>query len=40
VLSGKAHLARVGKVISAYLPVYFVWAIIVSFLFPFLFGFK
>ncbi|EMR03320.1 hypothetical protein ADICEAN_01574 [Cesiribacter andamanensis AMV16] len=30
---------EVGKVIAFYLPAYFVWAIIVTFLFPFLFGF-
>ena len=39
-LSRKAEIIGVGKAISAYLPVYFVWATIVTFLFPFLFGFK
>jgi hypothetical protein len=40
VLSKKAILSRVGEVISIYLPVYFLWVTIVTFLFPFLFGFK
>jgi hypothetical protein len=30
----------VGKVITSYLPVYFIWTIIVSFIFPLIFGFK
>jgi hypothetical protein len=30
----------VGKAIASYLPLYFVWTIIVTFLFPFLFGYK
>jgi len=36
----KADLTSVGKAISFYLPVYFLWTIIVTFIFPFLFGFK
>ncbi len=40
VLSKKADLTGVKRVISCYLPIYGVWAIIVTFLFPFLFGFK
>lgn len=32
--------SKVGNVIASYLPVYFVWATIVTFLFPFLFGFR
>ena len=40
VLSKSAPISGVGKVISQYLPVYFVWALIVTFLFPLLFWFK
>lgn len=40
VLSKKAEITDVGKAISSYLPVYCLWTIIVTFLFPFLFGFK
>ena len=40
VLSKKAEIRGIGKVISFYLPVYCLWAIIVTFLFPLLFGFK
>jgi hypothetical protein len=40
VLSKKADKNRVGKVITLYLPVYCLWAAIVTFLFPFVFGFK
>lgn len=39
VLSGKGSIARVGKAISFYLPVYFLWTIIVTFVFPFIFKF-
>ena len=38
VLSKKAEIHAVGKVIGYYLPVYGVWAAIVTFLFPYLFG--
>ncbi|HET7818452.1 MAG TPA: hypothetical protein VFL70_04035, partial [Bacteroidia bacterium] len=40
VLSKKADINGVGKVISFYLPVYCLWAVIVTFLFPLLFGYK
>ena len=30
----------IGNVISIYLPIYFVWTIIVTFIFPFVFGFQ
>lgn len=40
VLSKKADLNIVGRSIAFYLPVYFVWTVIVTFLFPVLFGFK
>lgn len=40
VLSKKAEIRGVGKVISSYLPIYVIWTLIVTFLFPLLFGFK
>ena len=40
VISTKAPISGVGKVISQYLPFYFIWAVIVTFLFPLLFWFK
>lgn len=40
VLSGKTNISAVGKAIASYLPAYFVWTIIVTFVFPLLFGFK
>ncbi|HKZ67668.1 MAG TPA: hypothetical protein VJ111_14980 [Chitinophagaceae bacterium] len=40
VLSKKADITGVGRVIAFYLPVYCLWATIVTFLFPFLFGFN
>ena len=40
VLSKKTDITGVGKAISFYLPVYCIWATFVTFLFPFLFGFK
>lgn len=40
VLSKKADISGVGKVIAFYLPVYFIWTIIVTFLFPLIFGFR
>lgn len=40
ILFKKADLISVGKIIAFYLPVYFFWAIIVTFLFPLIFGFK
>ncbi|GAA4310445.1 hypothetical protein [Nibribacter koreensis] len=39
-LSKKGNIAGVGKAIALYLPVYCLWAIIVTFLFPLFFGFK
>ncbi|GAB3907082.1 hypothetical protein [Mucilaginibacter boryungensis] len=39
-LSKKAEITAVGKAIAFYLPVYFVWTIIVTFIFPLVFGFK
>jgi len=40
VLAKKADITGVGKVIGSYLPVYCLWAMVVTFLFPFIFGFK
>jgi hypothetical protein len=40
VLTRDSELPRVGKAIADYLPVYLVWAAVVTFLFPLLFGFK
>lgn len=40
VLARRAKAAGVGRVIARYLPVYFFWTIIVTFLFPLIFGFK
>ena len=40
VISKKSSITGVGKVISFYLPVYLLWTIIVTFLFPLIFGFK
>jgi hypothetical protein len=40
VFSNKTELSEVGKSITWYLPVYCLWTIIVTFIFPFLFGFK
>lgn len=39
-LAKKNDITSVGNVITRYLPVYLIWATIVTFLFPFLFGFK
>jgi hypothetical protein len=36
----KGDSSGVGKAISFYLPIYFVWTIIVTFIFPLLFGFR
>ncbi|PRY14383.1 uncharacterized protein DUF4153 [Pontibacter ummariensis] len=36
----KAALTEVGRSIVLYIPVYFVWIVVVVFLFPLLFGFK
>ena len=40
VLFKKADVTAVGRTIAYYLPIYLVWTIIVTFLFPFIFGFK
>ena len=40
VVSKKSDISGVGKVISFYLPVYCIWTVIVTFIFPLLFGFK
>ncbi len=40
VLSKKADITGVGKVMAFYLPIYVLWAVIVTFIFPLLFGFK
>jgi hypothetical protein len=40
VLSKKAQVTDVGKDIAFFLPVYFVWTIIVTFVFPLIFGFN
>ncbi|NEM99271.1 DUF4153 domain-containing protein [Pontibacter burrus] len=39
-ITKKADVASLGRAIAAYLPVYFIWVVIVVFLFPVLFGFK
>lgn len=36
----KIELSEVGKTIAWYLPIYCIWTIIVTFVFPFIFGFK
>ncbi len=40
VLSKKTDITSVGKTIASYLPLYSLWAIIVTFIFPWVFGFK
>lgn len=40
VISKKSDINGVGKIMTSYLPIYVVWTIIVTFIFPFLFGFK
>nr|WP_294944975.1 hypothetical protein [uncultured Mucilaginibacter sp.] len=40
VVSKKEDIAGVGNIIAKYLPIYFIWAIIVAFIFPLVFGFK
>ncbi len=40
VISKKAGISSVGNVIARYLPIYLVWSVIVTFLFPLIFGFK
>ena len=40
VVSNKTNIGSVGRAISSYLPVYIAWTIIVTFIFPMIFGFK
>jgi hypothetical protein len=40
VLSKRADITGVGRAIAFYLPVYILWTIMVTFIFPLLFGFK
>lgn len=40
ILSGKTDIAAVGKAIAHYLPVYYFWAIVVTFIFPLIFQFQ
>jgi hypothetical protein len=40
VVTKKSDISGVGKVISFYLPVYCIWTIIVTFIFPLIFWFK
>lgn len=40
VISKKTDISGVGRVIARYLPVYLVWSVIVTFLFPLIFGFR
>lgn len=40
VVSKKYDSNGVGKIMASYMPVYVAWTIIVTFIFPFLFGFK
>lgn len=40
IISKKENITAVGKTISFYLPIYCLWTIIVTFLFPLIFGFK
>ncbi|GHA34407.1 DUF4153 domain-containing protein [Salinimicrobium marinum] len=38
VITKKTDMEAVGKAIALYLPVYFLWAIVVTFIFPLIFG--
>ncbi|SKB47955.1 hypothetical protein SAMN05660226_01565 [Parapedobacter luteus] len=40
VLSKKANVAQIGNAISFYLPIYCLWTIVVTFIFPLIFGFS
>lgn len=40
VLINKTEITTIGKAITSYFPVYFIWIVIVTFLFPIIFGFK
>jgi hypothetical protein len=39
-LKNRENISGVGKHIAFFLPIYFVWTVIVTFVFPFIFGFK
>lgn len=39
IIRNKSDLSEVEKTISAFLPVYCLWAMVVTFIFPFIFGF-
>lgn len=39
-LSGKISIDKVEKALASYLPVYFLWAIVVTFVFPLIFGIR
>lgn len=40
VVSKQTNISGVGKVIALYLPVYCLWTVVVTFVFPLIFGFK
>lgn len=40
VIAKKANITGVGKAIACYLPVYLFWGIIVTYIFPIIFGFE
>ncbi len=40
VVTKKSEISEVGKTITFFLPVYAAWSIVVTFFFPFIFGFK
>jgi hypothetical protein len=40
ILMGKCELEKVEKTIATYLPIYFIWSAIVTFIFPLIFHFK
>ncbi|HEY0899667.1 MAG TPA: hypothetical protein VGD90_10040, partial [Sphingobacteriaceae bacterium] len=40
VVAKKTEISAVGKTIAFYLPIYVVWTVIVTFLFPVIFGFR
>ena len=40
VLTKKVSINEVGKAIAVYLPIYFIWTIIVTFIFPLIFGYN
>src|SRR5690606_6595303 len=38
VLNSDAPIAKVQHVVARYLPIYFIWTLVVTFLFPLIFG--